>query len=94
MTTVFTTMIVCVSIVSMAFIVLLALPQSKLRSVFMELFQYVLAAGLVLLVLSPIDPIPDVIFPVGFLDDLGYIVGAFASIRAAQEQRHDRELMS
>lgn len=94
MTTVFTTLVICASIISVTFMVLLALPQSKLRSICIEIFQYFLAAGLVLLVLSPIDPIPDLIFPVGFLDDIGYIAGAFAAIRAAQKQRQERDLLS
>lgn len=48
---------------------------------------YVVAAGLVLLTLSPIDLIPDFIPVVGLLDDLGYIVGVIAAIRAAYNKQ-------
>ncbi|MCB9386188.1 MAG: DUF1232 domain-containing protein [Bryobacterales bacterium] len=42
-----------------------------------------IAAGLFLLTISPIDLIPDVVPVLGWMDDIGYIVGAIAAIRAA-----------
>lgn len=38
-------------------------------------FWWVVAAILIIALFSPIDPIPDVIPVVGWLDDVGYITG-------------------
>ena len=94
METIFSTLFVCSALVTITFMVLLSLPQSKLRSVCLELFQYVLAAGLILLTLSPVDMVPDLFFPVGFVDDLGYIAAAIATIKSAREKATSRKNIS
>lgn len=86
--------LICGTVISMTVLILLSLPDSKLRSICLEVSKYALAAGLALLVISPIDPIPDVLFPIGFLDDLGYLAAAFAAIKSAQQQRKERELIA
>jgi len=65
--------------------VLLALPNSRLRSVALECAKYVLAAAV--LVVSPIDFLP--LLPI---DDIGYLIGGFAAIRSAREEHRRRAL--
>ncbi len=86
-------MFVCFTILSLAFVVLLAMPKSKLRSYLIEVMKYIGAAILVLLVVSPIDIIPDVLPVLGWGDDLGYIAAAIASIRSARKEHHERKLI-
>ena len=45
--------------------------------------QKVIAIGALLYMLSPIDVIPDVLFPVGFLDDVAVIGTAVATLATA-----------
>ena len=64
------------------FIVLLALPQSRLRQVLFRLISWVNGLLMVLLgisVVSPIDAIPDVIPVIGQADDVLAIVGAIGA---------------
>lgn len=63
-------------------LILLALPQCRLRWVGMCMLKWLAVAGLVLLTLSPVDFIPDVI-PLGLADDAAYIVGAVMAARSA-----------
>lgn len=77
----------CSSLLFLTFMVLLALPQSKLRAVGLEVAKYAVAAGLLLLVPSPVDVLPDVVPGVGWFDDIGYIVAAIAAFRSARGDR-------
>ena len=86
MQSVVTTMVVCSTIVTVTFCILLSLPQSKLRVVCLQILNYLLAASMALLVISPIDVIPDVFFPIGFADDLGAIFTAIAAVKSARRQ--------
>jgi uncharacterized membrane protein YkvA (DUF1232 family) len=75
----------------LVFVILLALPHSKLRSVCMEFMKYILAAGLFLMVPSPIDIVPDVVPVVGWADDLGYLLAGIGAIKSARGDRRRRE---
>lgn len=83
MASIIITALFCATVLSITFVVLLAMPNSKLREICVKLFQLVLAVFFAMLVVSPIDIIPDVFFPVGFIDDIGYLTAALASARAA-----------
>lgn len=72
------------------FIVLLALPESKLRAVALEALGWGGAAISTVGIISPIDLIPDVIPVVGQLDDIGYIVFGFISALTAYFLRKKR----
>jgi len=82
----------CSTLLFLTMLILLALPQSKLRAVGLEVAKYAMAAGLVLMVASPADVIPDVIPVLGFADDIGYIVAAIAAFRSARGDRQTRLL--
>ena len=73
--------------------VLLALPQSKLRSVGLEMSKWFLVCGLLLMVPSPVDVVPDVVPGIGWLDDIGYIVGAIFAAKSALGERKRRSLL-
>ncbi len=84
---------VCITLLSFSTMVLLALPKSKLRSCVLEALKYVMAAGFALLILSPIDIVPDVIPVLGQLDDLGYFAGALTAVASAVKERRARRLL-
>lgn len=82
----------CGTLFFVTMLVLLALPQSRLRCVGLEMTKWAMAAGLLLLLPSPVDVIPDVLPGVGWLDDIGYLVAAVASARSALGERRKRLL--
>lgn len=80
------------SLLFLVMLVLVSLPQSKLRCVGLELAKWALCAGLALLTVSPVDVIPDVVPVAGWLDDIGYIVAAVAAARSAMADGKKRKL--
>lgn len=84
---------VCGTIFSIATLVLMAMPQSKLRSVGLEISKWALACGLLLLVPSPIDVVPDVLPVLAWVDDAAYIVCAIGAAKGAMGERKRRTLM-
>ena len=73
-----------------AMLVRLAMPQSRLRAVGMEMSKWVMVAGLLLMVPSPVDVIPDVVPGIGWMDDIGYVLGAICAANSAMEERKRR----
>ena len=82
----------CGTLFFVVMLVLLALPQSRLRCVGLEMAKWFLAGMLLLLMPSPVDVIPDVVPVVGWLDDIGYLLGAIAAVRSALSEREKRKL--
>lgn len=82
----------CGALVFVVMLLLLALPQSRLRCVGLEMTKWLMAVGLICLVPSPVDTVPDVIPALGWIDDLLYIVGAIASAKSALGDRKKRKL--
>ncbi len=85
--------LICGTVFFIAFVVLLALPQSRLRQVGLEMSKYALAGLLVLMVPLPIDVLPDFVPPFTWLDDCGYAAGAWWAIRSALENRQQRKVL-
>lgn len=83
---------ICGTVFFIATAVLLSLPQSKLRSVGMEMSKWALVCGLLLMVPSPVDVLPDVVPGIGWLDDIGYILGAIAAAKGAMSERKRRAM--
>lgn len=79
--------VICGTILFLTLLVLLSLPQSKLRAVGLEMTKWTVVAGLALLVVSPLDLLPGL--PI---DDLAYIAGAIATGRSALGERRKRLL--
>lgn len=82
----------CGTVFFVVMLVLLALPQSRLRCVGLELAKYATACGLVLLIGSPLDVLPDVIPGLGWCDDIGYLVGAIYAVKSGLGERKKRLL--
>lgn len=83
----------CGTIVFLTMMVLLALPQSRLRLVGLELAKWALALGFLVMIPSPLDVVPDVAPPFTYVDDLGYLVAAIAAIKSARADGRKRKLM-
>lgn len=73
----------CITFLFVAFIVVAHLPNSPLKTVLTQVCGWATAALCGALVLSPIDPIPDVFFPVGFIDDIVAVIVGYQAAKAA-----------
>lgn len=80
--------VICTTLLFALFIVLLAMPNSRLRSAVMEMLGWTVSAGSAVLVISPVDLIP--FFPV---DDVGYIIAGIGAAVLAYRQRQQRDLL-
>ncbi|QDV90560.1 hypothetical protein RAS2_16400 [Phycisphaerae bacterium RAS2] len=85
--------VMCGTVFFITMTVLLALPQSKLRSVGLEMSKWALVCGLLLMVPSPVDVLPDVVPGIGWLDDIGYILGAICAANSAMSERKRRTML-
>lgn len=75
------TAIVCFTVWSLAFTVVLAMPQSRMRDVMKQVL-FAVACGLY--VLSPVDLMPEAVFgPLGFVDDIGAVIAGVLAARNA-----------
>lgn len=79
--------VVCGTMFFVATLVLMAMPQSKLRSAGVEMLKWAMVGGFLLLCLSPLDILPDPIY----LDDIGYLIGAICSAKGALNERKRRK---
>ncbi len=85
------TIIVCGTLLLGGFMVLVAMPQSRMREVLMPIVGWAVAALSAVYVVSPIDVLPDFIPIAGWLDDGGAIVtgiaGAVMALKAQAEHK-------
>lgn len=82
--------VICGTVLVALFLVLLAMPKSKLRSVVLEIGGWTGAVTSAVAVVSPVDLVPDFIPLAGQIDDLGYIVAAIVLGLIAYGQRRER----
>jgi uncharacterized membrane protein YkvA (DUF1232 family) len=91
MTSIIHTFMICGTLLILAFLVLLSMPKSQLRFFLLEILGWSGTALAGLYILSPIDVIPDFIPVVGWIDDVGALIGGIASFLAALSARSDRQ---
>jgi len=73
--------LVCLTILGLAFMVVLAMPQSHMRDVMKKVL---FAVACAIYVISPIDLMPEAILgPFGLVDDFGALVAGVISARSA-----------
>jgi uncharacterized membrane protein YkvA (DUF1232 family) len=70
-------------ILALSFLVLLAMPQSRLREIVLPFVGWAVAALSALYIVSPIDVVPDVFVGIGWVDDLVALAIAIGSAMAA-----------
>jgi len=80
----------CACTLAALFLVLLSLPQSKLRGMLLEVMGWAGGVASAALIVSPIDFIPDMIPVAGQADDLVYLLCAVGSFWTAWKQRRER----
>lgn len=87
------TLIQCGTLLTVAFLVLLAMPQSKLREFLMPVIGWGFALFCGAYVLMPVDIIPEILAgPFGLIDDAGAVVAGIASARAAMNAKANRTI--
>lgn len=90
------TMIIAGSVVIICLMVLLALPQCKLRQMLMPFVAWGFVALCAAYAISPVDALPEIVLgPFGLVDDLGAIVmgiGTAAATIKARRKKDDHRL--
>lgn len=84
--------VLCGAGIFIAMLVLLAMPQSRLRCVGLEMAKWTMAVGFLVLLPSPVDVIPDVLPVVGWADDVGYLLASVGAVKSALGERKKRRL--
>ena len=78
------TMLMCGTILAICFVVLLAMPQCKLREFLMPIVGWCVAIFCGFYCISPIDVFPEVVFgPLGYIEDIGALATGIAAARMA-----------
>jgi uncharacterized membrane protein YkvA (DUF1232 family) len=88
-------LVVCGCLTVITFMVLLALPQCKLRDMLMPFVAWGFVALCAAYVISPVDAFPEILFgPFGLFDDLGAVVmgvgTAVATVNAGKKKKASR----
>jgi uncharacterized membrane protein YkvA (DUF1232 family) len=73
----------CGTLLVLALIVLAHLPKSPLRASLVQICGWATALLCGAWFVSPVDPIPDVFFPFGFIDDVVAVIVGFKAAKAA-----------
>ena len=93
METVFKTMqlaLGCGTLLLLAFLVLLALPNSRLRAVVMPVVSWLMVIACGFYVVSPLDVIPEAMFgPFGLVDDIGAGLVGYAAYKLATKPKEE-----
>jgi uncharacterized membrane protein YkvA (DUF1232 family) len=71
------------TVLALAFVILLSLPQSKLREIALPVIAWTFTAVCGVYIFSPLDIIPDVIPVAGWIDDGGALIAGIASAATA-----------
>lgn len=83
-------LMVCGTLIVIAFGVLLAMPKSELRSFLMPIVGWTFAIFAGAYCLSPVDVVPEIVAgPFGLIDDVGMAIAGFAAAKAAMNAKND-----
>lgn len=87
-------LVVCGCLIVMTFMILLALPQCRLRQLLMPFVAWGFVALCVAYAISPVDILPEIVLgPFGLVDDLGAVVAgvgtAISTVQARKRNAHD-----
>ena len=85
--------VVCGTLLVALLMILLAMPNSRLRSAVMEILGWTVSAGSAALLISPIDLVPIFVPVLGQVDDVGYIIAGIGGALLAYRQRQQRDLL-
>ena len=84
------TLVICGAALMALFLILLAIPQTKFRSLVLEFLGWTGAAASAVAVISPLDLVPDIVPVAGQIDDVGYLVTGLICAVLAYLQRKGR----
>lgn len=80
----FNTAVLCITVTTLAFVVLLAMPQCQLRSFLKPIVGWAMAVCCGLYVVSPVDIMPEALLgPFGIPDDIAAIVAGISAAKMA-----------
>ncbi len=81
-------LMLCGTGIVIAFVVLLAMPKSELRSVLMPIVGWAMAIFCGFYAISPIDILPEAVLgPFGLMDDIGAVIVGISSAKAAMKAK-------
>lgn len=83
----------CGTLLVLGLVVLAHLPKSPLRASLVQVCGWVTALFCGAWFVSPVDPIPDVFFPFGFIDDVAAVVVGFKAAKAAWKAGQEKAAM-
>jgi uncharacterized membrane protein YkvA (DUF1232 family) len=87
----FRLLILAGTLIIVTFLVLLALPQCKLRQLAMPFVAWGFVALCAAYAISPVDAMPEVIFgPLGLIDDLGAVAAGIGTAMATINAKKNR----
>jgi len=86
-------MVMCMTVLGIAWVVALSLPKSRLRTVLTEICSWAFLVFCGVYAVSPIDILPEAALgPFGFFDDLGAVFLGYQSFQSAMKARRERQL--
>lgn len=87
---IFKMLMLCGTLIVIAFVVLLAMPKSELRSVLMPIVGWAMAIFCGFYAISPIDIMPEAVLgPFGLIDDIGAVVVGISAAKAAMRAKDE-----
>ena len=83
-------LLLCGTVLTLAFVVLLSLPKSELRTFLMPIVGWAMAIFCGIYAISPVDVVPEVVLgPFGLIDDIGAVVAGIGAARMAMNAKNE-----
>jgi uncharacterized membrane protein YkvA (DUF1232 family) len=73
----------CGTALAAAMMVLVSLPNSPIKDLLVQVVGWLIAILCAIYAISPIDIVPDILFPIGIVDDIGIAIAGVSSAMAA-----------